>query len=138
MQLLAYRLECGPLQPRRFERWQTDSREAIVPTEIRNVWQRDLPSPEITGKGLMRRQPGLGEPAIPLGPDGRLAVAEVERFNDSPALPSVVGGVWRLVEDVATAGDVPEPRPGDRSRLDVQRYTAPGDSKPAMTRDTRR
>lgn len=86
----------------------------------------------------MWRQPGLGEPPIPLGPDGRLAVAEVERFDDSPALPSVVGGVWWLVEDVAAAGDVPEPRPGDRSRVDVQRYTAPGDSKPAMTRDTRR
>jgi hypothetical protein len=86
----------------------------------------------------MWRQPGLGEPPIPLGPDGRLAVAEVERLDDSPALPAVVGGFWRLVKDVATAGDVPEPRPGNRSRVDVQCYAALGDSKPAMTRDTRR
>ena len=68
-----------------------------------------MPAPEIPGKRTLWRNPRLGEVAIPLRPDGRLRLRQVERVDDLPTLPAIVRSVLAWRKRRKTGRGVPEP-----------------------------
>ena len=100
----------------------------------------DLPRPQGSGQGMVRRDAGLGEKPVPLCPDGGLVVGEVERPDDGPRCQRLSGGgsarrsgsrprsVCRYQRETGT---------GVPSTGSATGYAAPGSSRLAMTRLTR-
>ena len=77
--------------------------------EIHDVLEIDLDPPDRARKAPRGRDAGLGGVAVPLRPDGRLRVAEVDRADDVAALPAAVRRLLGPEERLrANAGD-PEP-----------------------------
>lgn len=75
--------------------------------------------PDITRHTSLRRNSGFRESAVPLSPHRLLAISEVEGFDSGAALPTVVGRIGGLVEDVAAWRDVAPPCAGLWRRFDV-------------------
>jgi hypothetical protein len=120
VELLADGLEARPLVTCRLQRWEANAGEPVIVGEVSDVWQRDLPAPEVAGEYLMGRQGSFCEVAVPLSPRRFLAVGEIDGLDNRAALPSVVSRVGWLVEDVGASRHMPEPGPGDRRRVDVE------------------
>jgi hypothetical protein len=72
--------------------------------QVRDLRERDFPLPEIARESVLGRQSFFSELPVPLGPHCLFAVTEVERLDDRPALPAVIGWVRRLVIDIPAGG----------------------------------
>ena len=90
---LADRLRLRPLAPRRVEARRCRRRRARPRRSGRRRHRCRPRSARSTVASAARRDGRLGRVAIPLGPHGRLGVAEVDRANDAPALPAAIGGL---------------------------------------------
>jgi hypothetical protein len=93
---------------------------------LRRLNQVRVPAPELSGRVLTASAPGRGRPDL-----GLIGVLPVTRFGPAPVDPSVLPpdelvrvATALIAEDVAAAGDPPEPRAPRRFR---RRYRLLGD-----------
>jgi hypothetical protein len=95
-------LRCGPLAPSRTQRRDAEFLEHLDRRQVGDVVNVDRKAPHDAWQSRLRRDAELRGVAVPLGPRGRLAVCEVQRPNDSAALPASVSGLQCQLEGVAT------------------------------------
>jgi hypothetical protein len=120
MKLLSDWLKRRPLESCGLQRRQADTGQARVTAEIRDLGKRDLPGPNVAWQGMLRWHPCLRKPAVPLCPHGVFTVGEVKALDDRSALPAIVRGICRFVEDVSTGGYLAPPRAGLWRRVNVE------------------
>ena len=72
-----------------------------------------LPMPQVPGKCLHRREAGLRQPSVPLGPDRLRRVGEVQALDRLTMLPAHVRRLGGLLKYLSSGRRVPPPRPSD-------------------------
>jgi hypothetical protein len=110
MKPLADLLEHRPLLPPRYRVRQAQLCGNTVPREISDVAQADSVAPQLTRQTVQRLDLVLSEPAVPLGPYGRLLGREIDTLDDSSTLPAPVRGRRRSVQRIAVHRRVTQPR----------------------------
>lgn len=110
MKPLTHPLEHRPLLPPRYRVRQAELCKSTVPREISDVTQADSVTPQLTRQTVQRLNLVLSEPAVPLGPYGRLLGCEIEALDGSSALPAPICGRRRSVQRIAVHRRVTQPR----------------------------
>jgi hypothetical protein len=90
---LADRLSLRPLAASRIEAFDPVRGEGPFNGQVDDIVDVDVDPPDRPRESSRRWDARLGCVAIPLGPHGRLRVAEIDRADDAPALPPPVGGL---------------------------------------------
>jgi hypothetical protein len=134
-------LEHRPLFPPRYSVGQAQLCKNTVPREISDVTQADSVAPQLTRQTVQRLDLVLSEPAVPLGPYGRLLGCEIDTLDDSSTLPAPVRGRRRPVQRIAVHRRVTQPRTRHgHARHSQIRHPSPyenvGASSPATIRES--
>jgi hypothetical protein len=141
MEPLTDLLEYRPPFPPRYRVRQSQLCKNTVPREISDVAQADSVAPQLARQAVQRLDLVLSEPAVPLGPYGRLLSCEVEALDDSSALPAPVRRRRRSVQRIAVHRCVTQPRTRHgHARHNEIRHLSPyenvGASSPATIRES--
>jgi hypothetical protein len=136
---LADRLRLRPLASARIEPLEPMRGEGAVGGEVDDVAEVDLHAPDGAREPSRGRDARLGRVPVPLCPDGRFRVAEVDRADDAAALPPTVGRLVGPEEGLGVDPGDPEPGPLDAdARRDVRAQANDSFSSSATTFETSR
>jgi hypothetical protein len=102
-----------PLAPARVEPGDAVGRKRPIGREVDHIVEVDLDLPDRPWESPRWRDARFGGVPVPLGPDRRLRVAEVDRADDAPALPSAIGGLIGPEERLRVDACDPEPGAAD-------------------------
>ena len=110
LQPLTDPVEHRPLLSPRYRVRQAELCKYTAPREISDVAQADSVAPQLARQTVQRLDLVLSEPAVPLGPYGRLLGRKIETLDDSSALPAPVRRRRRSVQRIAVHRRVTQPR----------------------------
>jgi len=140
-QSLTNLLKCWPLTGLRPGETQAEVTKGRLGGQVGKPSELELPAPELSRQQSTRWDARSGQGPIPLGPSGLRAVRQVEGTDDGAALPAIVRRIARHGLRIDAGGHLPEPDPLALEGFEVEwqpGQEAPGSSRLAITRDTRR
>ena len=112
---------------------EADTTKPVTVAEVGDIQGLQAVAPHVARELMHGRDPQLRECSVPLGPQRRLSVRQVERVDNGSALPAVVGGRTAGCADPAMGG-VAQPHSGDVNRIDVQRQRDTSDGAGRLER----